>query len=203
VKTRQFCSPGYGPDGNWVDESSPPASASLVTPQTYQNKQITCEMIHQQERVEKSEDTVLMRDDDTLDTSSPSDEVKVKNINVQEVEKWIAGLVKETIFGCCINFYALEKPVEKAMAERVPSWNWEIDLEESCSGINKKNVAVETKTKASGTVCVAALQEIVGKDIVNVVGFKERKATVMETSLEKQANGTGSDSEGGEITIGR
>jgi hypothetical protein len=29
--------------------------------------------------VEKSEDTVLMRDDDTLDTFSPSDEVKVKN----------------------------------------------------------------------------------------------------------------------------
>jgi hypothetical protein len=42
-----------------------------------------------------------------------------------------------------------------------------------------------------------------GESIVNVVGFKERKATVMETSLEKQANGTGSDSEGGEITIGR
>jgi hypothetical protein len=79
--------------------------ASLVTPQmyqykqivtskTYQYKQIPDEMIHQRERVEKSEDTVLMRDNDTLYTSSPIDEVKVNNIHVQEVEKWITGLVQ-------------------------------------------------------------------------------------------------------------
>ncbi len=52
-------------------------------------------MIHQRERDEKNMDAVLMRDDATLDTSPPS-EVKVKNKHVQEVEEWIARLVKET-----------------------------------------------------------------------------------------------------------
>jgi hypothetical protein len=100
-------------------------------------------MIRQQEKVEKIEDTVLMRDDDTLDASSSSDEVKVNNIHMQEVEKWIIGSVQDTIFGY-INSNALEKAVEKDIAERVASWNWEIDLEEPCPGINKKNVAVGT-----------------------------------------------------------
>ncbi len=65
---------------------------------------------------------------------------------LQEVEKWITpGSVQETIFGY-INCNALEKAVKKEIAEKVESWNWEIHLEEPCPGINKKNVAVGTKT---------------------------------------------------------
>jgi hypothetical protein len=45
--------------------------------------------------------------------------------------------------------------VERDINEKVASWNWEIDPEEPCSGINQKSVAVETETSASGTVCIA------------------------------------------------
>jgi hypothetical protein len=61
-----------------------------------------------------------MRDDDRLDTSSqPSDEVKVNNIHVKEVEKWITGWLQNTGY---INFNALEKAaLEKEIAEKVAS----------------------------------------------------------------------------------
>jgi hypothetical protein len=57
--------------------------------------------------------------------------VKVKNkYHVQEVEKWITGLVQaKTIFGY-YNYNAQEKAGEKDITEKVASWNWEIDLEE-------------------------------------------------------------------------
>jgi hypothetical protein len=54
-------------------------------------------VIYWQEKCGKNEDTVLMRIDGKLHTSSPHDEVKVKNIHVQEVEKWISSSVKETM----------------------------------------------------------------------------------------------------------
>jgi hypothetical protein len=104
-------------------------------------------------------------------------------------EKWIAGLVEdETIFGY-INCNALEKAVQKDITEKVASWNWEIDLEEPCQDISKKNVAVGTKTTVSARVCFATLQEVMGKHIVNVIDFEETKAAAMEIILKNKARG--------------
>jgi hypothetical protein len=78
--------------------------------------------------------------------------MKVKNVQVQEVEEWIARTVKETILGY-IKPKALERAVEKDITEKIASWNWEINLEESCPGINKANGATAKKTKVSPMVC--------------------------------------------------
>jgi hypothetical protein len=128
MKRRQCFSPGHGRDRDRMGGSP---VARLVTPKPYQFKQV-CDRIDQQERDEKTTDTVLMRDDATLDTSPPS-EVKVKNTHVQEVEEWIARPVKETIFGF-IKSNALEKAVEKDINGKMAGWNWEINLEEPCLG---------------------------------------------------------------------
>jgi hypothetical protein len=38
--------------------------------------------------------------------------------------------------------------------------------------INKKNVAMTTRTKVSAMLCFAGLQEVVGKQIVNTIDLK-------------------------------
>jgi hypothetical protein len=70
----------------------------------------------------------------------PSDEVRVKNIHLQEVvKKWIKGSVQETIFGFSI-LQCSEKAVEKDIPGKVASWNSEVNLEEPCPGVSQKNV---------------------------------------------------------------
>jgi hypothetical protein len=69
------------------------------------------------------------------------------------------------------------------------SWNWEIDLEESCPGMNKTNVAMATKTEVSSMVCFETVEEVVRKDIVNAANFEEIKAVVIETIVKNKAAG--------------
>jgi hypothetical protein len=47
-----------------------------------------------------------------------------KNIQVQEVQKWITGSVQQIIFEYNI-FNVLEKAVRMNIADRVAGWNWE------------------------------------------------------------------------------
>jgi hypothetical protein len=68
---------------------------------------------------------------DTLDTSSPQTEDKVKNQHVQAVEEWIATTVKETLFEY-IKSKALEKTVKKCINEEMARSNLEMNLEEPC-----------------------------------------------------------------------
>jgi hypothetical protein len=75
-----------------------------------------------QERDRKRTNTALMREDTTLDTSSPPTDDKVKNKYVQEVEEWIATTVKETIFHY-IKYNALRKTVEKRINEEMVRLN--------------------------------------------------------------------------------
>jgi hypothetical protein len=73
--------------------------------------------------------------------------------------------------------------------ERIASWNWEIDLDKPCPGINKTNVAMAMKRKVSVMVCFETMQEVVGKDIADAVNFEEIKATVIETIVKSKARG--------------
>jgi hypothetical protein len=75
------------------------AITRLVTPKAYQYERV-CDRIDQQERDRKRMDTALMREEITLNTSSPPPPTgdKVKNKHVQEVEEWIVTTVKETLF---------------------------------------------------------------------------------------------------------
>jgi hypothetical protein len=148
-----FHASNKGSDQNWVDES---LIASLVSPKAYKYNQVY-ERLDEQERIAKSKETVLMRDVDTLDTSKPSAEEEAKNIQVQEVQKWITGAVQQTIFGY-INFNVLEMEVRKNIAARVKGWNWEIDHVEKCPVMNKKNVVVGTHASVRGMECIATLQ---------------------------------------------
>jgi hypothetical protein len=109
----------------------------------------------------------------------------VKNLLVEEVEEWIARLVKETSYGF-IKSNALEKAVEEDIKDKMASWNWEINLEEPCLGLKQKNVAMATKGKMSVMVCYATMEEVVEKHIVKAIDLDKIKATVMETILKTQ-----------------
>jgi hypothetical protein len=95
-KRKECLSPGHGLEEERTGQS---AIARLVTPKAYQYKRV-CDRIDQQEMDRKRMDTALMREETTLNTSSPppptGDEVKDKH--VQEVEEWIVTTVKETLF---------------------------------------------------------------------------------------------------------
>ncbi len=102
-----------------------------------------------------------------------------KDIHVQEVEKW-------TIFGS-INVNALEKVVEtEGYAEKGAGWNWEIDLEEPCPGINKENVAAWVLKQQSVRRCASQLCRRCWGNIVNVTDIEDIKATAMEIILKKR-----------------
>ena len=97
-----------------------------------------------------------MREDTTLDTSSPPTEDKVKNKHVQEVAEWITTTVKEIVFHY-FKSNALEKTVEKRINEEMARSNWGMNLEEPCLGLNQKNVAMATKGKVSVMVCFLSI----------------------------------------------
>jgi hypothetical protein len=104
-------------------------------------------MIHQQERFDKSQDTGLMRNDDTLDTSSPSDKVKVKNIEVLQ-DKFRNGSqarCKKRLPSLTLSISMLwKRQWRRTLLKKLQvSWNWRIDLEEPCPGINQKHVVVK------------------------------------------------------------
>jgi hypothetical protein len=79
--------------------------------------------------------------------------------------------------------------VEKDIAERVASWNWENDLEEPPPGTNKKNVAMGTKTTVNATACFASLQDMVGKHFENAIDLEVIKATTKEIIFKNKARG--------------
>jgi hypothetical protein len=164
------------------------AITRIVTPKAYEYNRVIDRLDQHDHMDRKRTDAVLMREDTTIDTNSSASEVKVKNVHVQEVEEWIARTVKETILGY-IKSKALERAVEKDIMEIIASWNWEIDLEESCPGIKKTNVAMAIKTKVSSMVCFETVREVVKKDIVNAVNFEEIKAPVIETIMKNKATG--------------
>jgi hypothetical protein len=91
----------HGSDGNWVDES--PVVRSFVWQQPYQDKPLPSQLIVQQERDEESNATVLMTNDVTLKTLSPTSwENKVKKMVLDgDGGKWMTS----TIF-CSIKFNA-------------------------------------------------------------------------------------------------
>jgi hypothetical protein len=67
------------------------------------------------------------------------------------------------------------------------SWNWEMNLDEPCPGLNQKNVAMATKGKVSVMICSATMEEVVGKHTVGAVELEDKiKATVMETILKNK-----------------
>jgi hypothetical protein len=81
-KARLFYTPSHGPDGNWVDESPIP---SFVTKQNCQYKPLRSELIRQEEIAEDSDATVIMEDDPSLDTFSPTGESRQAGINMAGV----------------------------------------------------------------------------------------------------------------------
>jgi hypothetical protein len=105
---------------------------------------------------------------------------------LQEVEKWITGPVQDTTFGY-LNFNALVRVVlEEDIAEKVASWNCEIDLEEPCPGINKENVAAWVLKQQSVRRCASQLCRRCWGNIVNVTDIEDIKATAMEIILKKR-----------------
>ena len=145
-----------------------------------------CDRIHQKERDRKRMDTSLMREEMTLNTSSPPTGDEVKNEHVREVEEWIVTTVKETIFHY-IKSDALEKTVVKRINEEMTRLNWEMNLEEPCQGLIIEDVAMAMKRKVSAMICFATMKEVVGNHIVNAIDFDEIKATVMETILKNKS----------------
>jgi hypothetical protein len=80
---------------------------------------------------------------------------------------------------------ALEKAVEKDMNDKKTSWNWEMNLEEPCLGLNQRNVATATKGKVSAMVCFATLEEVVGKEIMDATELDKIKGYSDEDHLKK------------------
>ncbi len=162
------------------------AIARLVTSKPYQYKQV-CGRMDQQEWDRKRPDTALMREDTTHhDMSPPATEDKVKKKkHIQEVEKWIATTVMETLFDY-IKSKALEKTVEKHINKEMARSSWDMNLEEPCEGMSKEDVAMAMKKKGSAMICSASMKEVVGNHIVNSIKFDEILATTTETILDNK-----------------
>jgi hypothetical protein len=82
---------------------------------------------------------------------------------------------EETTFFDFINFNALEKAVEKDIAEKVAS---KLELEDWPGGTMSRYKpetcgCEETKTTVSAAVCFATLQEVAGKHIVTATDFED------------------------------
>jgi hypothetical protein len=81
--------------------------------------------------------------------------------------------------------------VKKNITDKVAGWSWEIDQEEKCPVMNKKNVVVGTQTSVRGMECIATLQDLMEKQIVDVIDFEELEATVIGIILKTQEMGDG------------
>jgi predicted O-linked N-acetylglucosamine transferase (SPINDLY family) len=158
------------------------AIARLVTPKPYQFEGL-CDIIDQQEWDRKRTDEALMKD--TLDTSSPQTEDKVKNQHVQAVEEWIATTVKETLFEY-IKSKALEKTVKKRINEEMARSNLEMNLEEPCEEMVKEDLAMAMKKTVSSMICFGTMKEVVGNHIVNSIDFDEIMAVALETIMKNK-----------------
>jgi hypothetical protein len=143
------------------------AIARLVTPKPYQFERL-CDRIKQQEWDRKRTDSALMKD--TLDTSSPQTEDKVKNQHVQAVEEWIAATVKETLFEY-FKSKALEKTVEKHIKEEMTRSNLEMKLEVPLSNAN--NTLWRTE---SFLACLGALLNLKRPDLFDDHKMISRRA---------------------------
>jgi hypothetical protein len=143
--------------------------ASLVSPKAY-TYELTFEKLGQLEMIAKGKEKAFMRDMVTPDTSRPSAEEEPKNIQVQEVKKWITNAVRQTVFEH-INCPVLEEAVRKTIADRVAGWNWEIDLGEASPLVTKTNVVLGAAESVRGMECIATLQELMEKQIVMAIDF--------------------------------
>ncbi len=178
-KRRECSSPGHGLKEKRVGQS---AIARLVTPKPYQYERV-CDRIDQQERDRKRMDSALVREEMTINTSSPPTGDEVKNEHVQEVEEWIITTVNKTLCEY-IKSKALEKTMEKRINEEMARSNWEMNLEEPCEGMVKEDVAMAMKKKISAMICFGTMKEVMGNHIVNSIDFDEIKATAMATILK-------------------
>jgi hypothetical protein len=88
---------------------------------------------------------------------------------VQEVQKWITNVVRQTVFEH-INCPVLEEAVRKIIADRVAGWNWKIDLGEASPFVTKTNVVLGAVESVRGMECITTLQEQVEKQIVMAIG---------------------------------
>lgn len=163
-----------GSEENYRNES---LIASLVSPKAY-TYELAFEKLGQLEMIAKSKEKAFMRDVVTPDTSRPSAEEEPKNIRVLEVQKWITNAVRQTVFEH-INCPVLEESVRKIIADRVAGWNWEIDLEEESPFVTKTNVVLSAAESVRGMECIATLQELIEKQIVNAIDFEELEATAI------------------------
>jgi hypothetical protein len=181
-KRREWFSPGQDLKEERVGQS---AIARLVTSKPYQYKQV-CGRMDQQEWDRKRPDTALMREDTTHDMSPPATEDKVKKKkHIQEVEKWIATTVMETLFDY-IKSKALEKTVEKRINKEMTRSKWEMNVDKPCEGIIKEDVAMAMKKKVSAMICFETMKEVVGNHIVNLIDSDEILARAMETILKSK-----------------
>jgi hypothetical protein len=160
---------GYSPKHDLKEERrGQSAIARLVTPKPYQFERL-CDRIDQQEWDRQRTDSALMKD--TLDTSSPQTEDKVKNQHVQAVAEWIATTVKETLFEY-IKSKALEKTVEKRINEEMARSNLEMSLEEPYEEMVKEDVAMAMKKTVSSMICFGTMKEVMGNHIVNLIDWR-------------------------------
>jgi hypothetical protein len=116
----------------------------LFEPKAYAYK-LAFDKLHELEIIAKSKEKVFLRDVATLDTPKPSDEEEPKNIQVQEVQKWITNAVQQTIFEY-LNCGEIEEAARKIIADRVAGWNWEIDQGDECPFVMKTNLVVGAAT---------------------------------------------------------
>jgi hypothetical protein len=181
-KRKECLSPGHGLEAERMGQS---AIARLVTPKAYQYERV-CDRIDQQERDRKRMDSALVREEMTINTSSPPTGDEVKNEHVQEVEEWIITTVNKTLCEY-IKSKALEKTMEKRINEEMARSNWEMNLEEPCEGMVKEDVAMAMKKKISAMICFGTMKEVIGNHIVNAIDFDEIKATAMATILKTKS----------------
>jgi hypothetical protein len=163
-----------GSEKNYRNES---LIASLGSPKLY-TYELAFAKLDQLEMIAKSKEKAFLRDVETPDTSEPSAEEEPKNIRVQEVQKWITNAVRQTIFEH-LNCGEIEEAVRKTIADRVAGWNWEIDLGEESPFVTQTNVVLSAAESVRGMECIATLQEMMEKQIVNAIDFEELEATAI------------------------
>jgi hypothetical protein len=150
---------------------------SLVSPKAYTHE-LAFDKLHELEMIAKSKEKVFLRDVVTPDTSKPSAEDGPKNIRVQEVQKWITNAAQQTVFEH-LNYGEIEEAVRKIIADRVAGWNWKIDQGDECPFVMKKNLVVGAAESVRGMECIVALHELMEKQIVDAINFKELEATAI------------------------
>jgi hypothetical protein len=163
-----------GSEENYMNES---LIASLLSPKAYTYK-LAFEKLDQLKMIGNSKEKAFVRYVVTPDTSKPSAEEEPKNIQVREIQKWITNAVRQTVFEH-IDCPVLEEEVRKIITDRAAASNWEIDLGEDCSFVTKTNVVVGAAESVRGMECIATLQELMEKQIVDAIDFEELEATAI------------------------